>query len=90
MRSNAGRRTHGISAAAREEEEEGEAVVEAPAGQGAGEAELGAGGRCGFHWFSPEEACALLSSPPTTLIFLGDRCVCVSVVVGGGGGQRQG
>ena len=29
--------------------------------------------RCGFHWFSPEEACALLSSPPTTVIFLGDR-----------------
>lgn len=27
---------------------------------------------CGFEWFKPYEACQLLSTPPTTLLFLGD------------------
>ena len=31
------------------------------------------GEQCSFRWFSPEEACDLLSTPPTILIFVGDR-----------------
>lgn len=27
---------------------------------------------CGFEWHSPAQACALLSQPPTTLLFVGD------------------
>ena len=29
--------------------------------------------QCSFRWFSPQQACGLLSRPPTTLIFIGDR-----------------
>jgi hypothetical protein len=45
------------------------------AGSASGPASPPAGHRCGLRWYSPSEACALLSSSGRLLLFLGDSLV---------------